>query len=725
MSGNRSLLVLFGSQSGNAEDMASKIGKAASKYGLDAIVKGMDEVQISDLSSQKRIMICCSTWGEGEQPDNAEDLWISANTDGSPSMSGVNFSVLALGDTSYELFCESGKEWDSWLEKQGGNRLNKRVDCDVDYEDPAKLWMDETLALMGSVDDAGIFQEDQVEQIKAQASGVMSSKVVSSDVNESSSVEISADGDRSLTILFGSQSGNSEALAAKFSKQASAYGLEAEVADMDGFDLSSLTGKKRVLIICSTWGEGEQPDNAEELWIKASSASAGILKGVNFSVLALGDTSYELFCESGKEWDNKFEQLGGNRLVNRVDCDVDYDQISQEWADNALASMAAVDGEGIFHEEMVQAIMESMASDSSGASGEDGFIVPNLKSESIHAEISVFRYDPNTSTTGKDTWVCALPGHMSILAVLRTLKLTQDGSLTFRDGTVDDPSTAISINGRYVLPGNLRLDSAAPIRNGSISLRLEPLSGFEVIRDLAVEHWDLESKRESTNPWMISATRQGLNTPQGALGSMPPLVASKLHSMMDIHSYPIIHASSDATSHSDDYYGPAIISQLWARRNDPRTASVKKIEIEKLLDSNIGIKAETDLATIRRQGKGSVIHDALLDCKTSTLARDGFTGRHGKHAWWYTFTVKSSGRVNDTVLYRQVLGPIGLFGNLFTGVTARMVLGFTRTGGNMINDMLAFIAPPAGLGKMPRQFNSSVKNHHEVVAIYNEMDGRF
>ncbi len=404
---------------------------------------------------------------------------------------------------------------------------------------------------------------------------------------------------------------------------------------------------------------------------------------------------------------------------------MDYDQISQDWADNALASMAAVDGEGVFHEEMVQAIMESMASDSSGASGEDGFIVPNLKSEPIHAEISVFRYDPNNSTTGKDTWICALPGHMSILDVLRTLKSTQDGSLTFRDGTVDDPTTAISINGRYVLPGNMRLDSSAPIRNGSIRLRLEPLSGFEVIRDLAVDHWELESKRESSKPWMISATRQGLSTPQGALGAMSPLVASKLHSMMDIHSYPIIHASSDATSHSDSYYGPAIISQLWARRNDPRTAPVKKIEIENLLDSSSGIKAETDLATIRRQGKGSVIHDSLLDCKTSTLARDGFTGRHGKHAWWYTFTVKSSGRVNDTVLYRQVLGPIGLFGNLFTGVTARMVLGFTRTGGNMINDMLALVAPPAGLGKMPRQFNSSVKNHHEVVAIYNELDGRF
>ena len=527
MSDNRSLLVLFGSQSGNAEDVASKIGKAASQYGLDATVKGMDEIKISDLSVQKRIMICCSTWGEGEQPDNAEDLWISATAEDSPSMSGVNFSILALGDTSYELFCESGKEWDTWLESKGGNRLNKRVDCDVDYEDLAKSWMDETLALMGAVDDSGVFQQDQVELVKANASD-SSSKEVSNDNIESTSVEISTDGDRSLLILFGSQSGNAEALAAKFAKQASAYGLEADVADMDGFDISSLSGKKRVLILCSTWGEGEQPDNAEELWIKASSASPGLLDGVNFSVLALGDTSYELFCESGKEWDKKFEELGATRLVDRVDCDVDYDQISQDWADNALASMAAVDGEGVFHEEMVQAIMESMASDSSVASGEDGFIVPNLKSEPIHAEISVFRYDPNNSTTGKDTWICALPGHMSILDVLRTLKSTQDGSLTFRDGTVDDPTTAISINGRYVLPGNMRLDSSAPIRNGSISLRLEPLSGFEVIRDLAVDHWELESKRESTKPWMISATRQGLSTPQGALGTMSPLLASPI-----------------------------------------------------------------------------------------------------------------------------------------------------------------------------------------------------
>ena len=153
--------------------------------------------------------------------------------------------------------------------------------------------MDETLARMGAVDDSGVYQESLVEEVKNNASGTAVNKVESE--SSEPTIEISSDGDRSMTILFGSQSGNAEGLAAKFAKQATDYGLDAEVADMDGFDLSSLSTKKRVLIICSTWGEGEQPDNAEELWQKAVSASPGLLNGVHFSVLALGDTSYELF----------------------------------------------------------------------------------------------------------------------------------------------------------------------------------------------------------------------------------------------------------------------------------------------------------------------------------------------------------------------------------------------------------------------------------------------
>ena len=100
------------------------------------------------------------------------------------------------------------------------------------------------------------------------------------------------------------------------------------------------------------------PDNAEELWQEASLETAPKLDGTFFSVLALGDTSYEFFCESGKDWDRRLEQMGATRLVDRVDCDVDYDSMAEAWAADALASMAAVDGNGTFHEDQVEAIKD-------------------------------------------------------------------------------------------------------------------------------------------------------------------------------------------------------------------------------------------------------------------------------------------------------------------------------------------------------------------------------
>jgi len=536
-----------------------------------------------------------------------------------------------------------------------------------------------------------------------------------------------ATGDRSMSIMFGSQSGNSEDLASKFAKRASDYGLDATVVDMDGFDLATLPSMKRVLIICSTWGEGDMPDNAEELWQQASTDSAPKLPGVHFTVLALGDTSYEFFCESGKDWDRRFEELGATRLVERVDCDVDYDSAAANWALDALAAMAAVDGNGVFHEDQVEAIKDHTSGAAAVvAAGEDGFVVPNITTEAIKVEINIFRYDPVTSASGKDTWICALPGHMSVLEALRVLKATHDGSLTFRDGTCDDPTTAISVNGRLVLPGNIRLDSVAPTRDGGLRLRIEPLPAFDVIRDLVVDHWTLERKRESAKPWMVAATREGADTAQGVMGTMDPVTATLLHSMTDFSSAPLLHSCSDATPHSEEYLGPSVLVGTWARINDPRTADSNREGLQTVIDSRNGIKAETDLASIRRQNNSSrVVAEALLDARTSTLSGDAFNGRHGKHVWWYTWTVKSSGRVNDTVIYRQVLGPMGLMGNLFSGVTARMVFGFTRTGGKVFNDLLGMFAPPAGIGKMPKQFNSQVVNHHEVVAIFNEVDGRF
>jgi len=720
------LLILFGSESGNSEDLATIAEKQAKSLGLTPSVKGMDEVEIGDLPNYQNILIYCSTWGEGEMPDNAIDLWEAANGDSPPSMAGTNFAVCALGDTSYEFFCQSGKDWDGWLEKQGATRLLPRVDCDVEYDDPASEFTTNALSLIASAAGEGAATPEEGPSSEAEAPSEDAAEE-SPDETQSGDLEgLLSSGDRSLTLLFGSQSGNSEALVAKISKDAKSYGLVGEVHDMDGFDFNSLSAKKRVLIVCSTWGEGEMPDNAEDLWQFAISESASRLEGVHFAICALGDTSYEFFCQSGKDWDGRFEELGATRIIDRLDCDVDYDAPAAEWLLDALPALAAVDSTGNFHQEMVESIRMYASGSSDGADGEDGFSMPEVRSEPIQASVSVFRYDPETFSTGSDTWMCSLPGHMSVLEVLRALKASQDGSLTFRDGPPDDSNTAISINGRLVLPGLCRLDSVAPIREGAVSLRIEPLPGFEVIRDLAIDPWSLERKRESSDPWMVAATREGANTPQGVMGTMDPAIADSLHSIRDFGSQNILHSSSDAVPHANGYLGPAVIASAWSRRNDPRTSPSKAEEIDTMLSSPNGIKAETDLASVNRQTSvPRTVSQSLLDAKNSVLTGDGFNGKHGKHVWWYTWTVKSSGMVNDTVIYRQALGPFALLGNLFSGVTARMVLGFTRTGGNMFNGMLGMVAPPAGIGKMPKQLNSSVDNHHEVVAIFNEMDGRF
>ena len=153
MSDARSLLILYGSQSGNSEDVAIQTSKAALKHNLQPIVRAMDEISIDEILGQTRLLICCSTWGDGEQPDNAEDLWEEANGSNIDSLKGLHFSVLALGDSSYDLFCESGKEWDNWFESKGATRVHDRVDCDVDYEEPAQTWSDAVLVKMAVIED--------------------------------------------------------------------------------------------------------------------------------------------------------------------------------------------------------------------------------------------------------------------------------------------------------------------------------------------------------------------------------------------------------------------------------------------------------------------------------------------------------------------------------------------------------------------------------------------
>ncbi len=134
-----------------------------------------------------------------------------------------------------------------------------------------------------------------------------------------------------VTILWGSQTGNAESCAKRMAKSLNGGRFETSVFDLANYEVAKLAQEKNLLLITSTYGDGEPPDNAADFVETLLSDSAPKMEGVKFSVLALGDTEYPDFCETGKIIDRRFGELGGERIYERVDCDVDYDEPFDVW----------------------------------------------------------------------------------------------------------------------------------------------------------------------------------------------------------------------------------------------------------------------------------------------------------------------------------------------------------------------------------------------------------
>ncbi|GAA5132656.1 assimilatory sulfite reductase (NADPH) flavoprotein subunit [Thalassotalea piscium] len=139
-----------------------------------------------------------------------------------------------------------------------------------------------------------------------------------------------------LTILFGSQTGNAKGVATKLAAQAKAQGLTVDLKSMGEFKPKSIKNVSHLLIVASTNGEGEAPDDAVALHEFLSSKKAPSLKHLHYSVLALGDTSYEYFCQTGKDFDEYLNKLGAIQILPRVDCDVDYEESASEWSETII-----------------------------------------------------------------------------------------------------------------------------------------------------------------------------------------------------------------------------------------------------------------------------------------------------------------------------------------------------------------------------------------------------
>ena len=143
-----------------------------------------------------------------------------------------------------------------------------------------------------------------------------------------------------LTILFASESGNSEKLASDVSKLARKQGFKPKVVDFADLDLATLPKAGKLIAIAATWGEGEPPARAVRAYGDLMGEAAPRLEGVQFGVLALGDTSYAEFCAIGKALDARFEALGAKRAYDRADLDLDFDKPAAEWIKGALKALA-------------------------------------------------------------------------------------------------------------------------------------------------------------------------------------------------------------------------------------------------------------------------------------------------------------------------------------------------------------------------------------------------
>jgi sulfite reductase (NADPH) flavoprotein alpha-component len=134
------LTILYGTDSGNAEGVADQAKKAAAKQGFAARLVDMADSDPSQAAEAEHLIVVVSTWGEGDPPERAASFYKALMAEDAPRFDGVPFSVLALGDSSYVNFCETGRQIDARLEALGGKRIAPRVDCDLDYEEPATGW---------------------------------------------------------------------------------------------------------------------------------------------------------------------------------------------------------------------------------------------------------------------------------------------------------------------------------------------------------------------------------------------------------------------------------------------------------------------------------------------------------------------------------------------------------------------------------------------------------
>lgn len=136
------LTVLFGTMTGNAEDLATLIQEKADEIGFETELKDLADYPAQELADESEVAIVISTWGEGDPPDEAEDFFYDVIDKKVAGLGNLKYAIVALGDSSYDDFCGCGRKLDESLSEQGATRVFDRVDLDIDFEEGFEAWLE-------------------------------------------------------------------------------------------------------------------------------------------------------------------------------------------------------------------------------------------------------------------------------------------------------------------------------------------------------------------------------------------------------------------------------------------------------------------------------------------------------------------------------------------------------------------------------------------------------
>jgi len=138
--------VLYASQTGNARSVAESLAEASESRGLNTRLLSVDEFKPRDLAKEKLLLLVVSTHGEGEPPESAQALYRFLSGKRAPQLKSLRYAVFGLGDSSYEHFCKTARDFDQRLEALGASRVLTRVEADLDFQSQSKNWVPEVLS---------------------------------------------------------------------------------------------------------------------------------------------------------------------------------------------------------------------------------------------------------------------------------------------------------------------------------------------------------------------------------------------------------------------------------------------------------------------------------------------------------------------------------------------------------------------------------------------------